>query len=74
MFDYKGHFTHNPRAVTMILWELKLKCANADPRHLQIMQCGHGSSNVVGTHMWLGPQPNAISMNSYSCGASHMIK
>jgi hypothetical protein len=33
---YKGHFTHEPRAMTMKLWELKIKCPKAVPRHLQI--------------------------------------
>ena len=31
----KGHFTHEPRAVTMKLWEPKRKCPKAIPRHLQ---------------------------------------
>ena len=34
----------------------------------------HGPSIIVWSHMWPGPQPNAISMNLYSCGASHMVK
>ena len=38
------------------------------------MQCGHGPSSVVWSHMWPGPRPNAISMKLYSCGSSHMIK
>ena len=39
----------------------------------KIMQCGHGCSSVVWSHMQLGPRSNAISMNFYSCGSSHMI-
>ena len=31
----KGHFTHEPRAVTKKLWEPKRKCPKAIPRHLQ---------------------------------------
>ena len=31
----KGHFTHEPRAMTMKLWEPKRKCPKAVPRHLQ---------------------------------------
>ena len=31
----KGHFTHEPRVVTMKLQEPKRKCAKAVPRHLQ---------------------------------------
>ena len=46
----------------MRLWELK-----------RILSCGHGPSSVVRSHMWLGPQANAISTNFYSCG-SHIIK
>ena len=40
----------------------------------KIMYCGHGPSNAVWSHMWPGPQPNVISMNSYSCESSHMIQ
>ena len=31
----KGHFTHEPRAMTMKLWEPERKCPKAIPRHLQ---------------------------------------
>ena len=31
-----GHFTHEPSAVTLKLWEPKRKCPKAVPRHLQI--------------------------------------
>ena len=34
-FPSKGHFTHEPRAVTMRLWEPKRKCPKAVPTHLQ---------------------------------------
>ena len=30
----KGHFTHEPRAMTMKLWEPKRKCPNTVPTHL----------------------------------------
>ena len=30
--------------------------------------------SVVWSHMWPGPQPNAISINFYTCKSSHMIK
>ena len=43
----KGHFTHEPRAVTMTWWEPKGKCAKAILRHLRnhvvwsrILKCG----------------------------------
>jgi hypothetical protein len=32
---YKGHFTHEPRAMTMKLWEPKRNCAKVVPTHLQ---------------------------------------
>ena len=38
-----------------------------------IMQCGHGPSSVAWSHLWPAPQPNAISMNLYLYGSSHMI-
>ena len=31
----KGHFTHEPRALTMKLWEPKKNCPKAIPSHLQ---------------------------------------
>jgi hypothetical protein len=31
----KGHFTHEPRAMTMKLWEPKRMCPKAVPKHLQ---------------------------------------
>jgi hypothetical protein len=31
----EGHFAHEPRAVTMKLWEPERKCLEAVPRHLQ---------------------------------------
>ena len=58
----------------MKLWEPKRKCPKDVSTHLQIMYCGHGFSSVVWSHMWSGPQPNAISINFYSCGSSHIIK
>ena len=71
----KGHFTHEPRAVTMNLWEPKRKCPKVILTHLQnhvvwsrILKCS------VWNPMWPGPQPNAISMNGHSCRSSHMIK
>ena len=70
----KGHFTHEPRVVTMELWEPKRKYTKAVQHTSKIMSCGHGSSSVVWSHMWPGPQPNAISMNFYLCGSSRMIK
>ena len=33
--DTKGRFTHEPRAVTMTMWEPKRKCRKAVPRHLK---------------------------------------
>ena len=40
----------------------------------KIMQRGHGPSSVVWSHMWMGPQPNSISMNFYSYMSSHIIE
>ena len=40
----------------------------------KIMLGDHKSSSVVWSHMYLGPQPNAISMNFYPCRSSHIIK
>ena len=57
----------------MKLWEPKRMCPKAVPRHLQKQCCGHGSSNVVWSHMLPGPQPNAISMNFYPCRSSCVI-
>ena len=68
-----GHFTHEPRALTVKLWEPKRKCPKAVPRHLQTHVVGHGPSRVVWSHMRPNPQPNAISMNFYYCMSSHMI-
>ena len=33
----KGHFTHEPRAVTMKLWEPKRKCSKAVPRSCSVV-------------------------------------
>ena len=33
--EYTGHFTHEPRAMTMKLWEPKRMCPKAIPTHLQ---------------------------------------
>ena len=43
-----GHFTHEPKAVTMKLREVKRKCPKAVPTHpSKITYYGHGPSNVV---------------------------
>ena len=34
MTHHKGHFTHEPQAVTMKLWEPQKKCPKAVPTHL----------------------------------------
>ena len=64
----KGHFTHELRAVTMKLWEPKRKCSKVVPTHLQnhVVWCE--------SRMWPSTPPNAISMNSYSCGSWYMIR
>ena len=41
---------------------------------LKSCDCDHGPSSVMWSHMWPGPQPNAISMSYHPCGSSHMIK
>ena len=67
----KGHFTHEPRAMTMKLWEPKRKSPKAVPRHLQ----NHGVwSRILKCIVKSYTQPNAMSMNFYSCRSSHMIK
>jgi hypothetical protein len=73
-YNIKGHFTHEPRAVTMKSWEPKRKWPKAIRRHLQnnivwswIVKCSVKSYVT-------GPQPIAILMNFYSCGFSHIIK
>jgi hypothetical protein len=70
----KGHFTHKPRVVTMKSWEPKRKCPKATQDTSKIMWWGQGPSSVVWSHMWLGPQPNVVSMNSIHVGSSHMIQ
>ena len=50
------------------------KVSKGRPNISKIMWCGHGSSSVVWSPYVPGPQPNAISMNYYSCGFSHTIK
>ena len=35
LLRYKGHYTHEPRAVTTKLWDPKRKCPKAVPKHLQ---------------------------------------
>jgi hypothetical protein len=40
----------------------------------KITQCCQGPSSVMWSHMWPTPQPNAIQMNFYSSGSSHMIE
>ena len=72
--ESKGHFTHEPRAVTKKLWEPKRKHSKAAPRHFQNHVVWSWTLSVVWNHMWPAPQPNAISMNFYSHGLSHMIK
>ena len=62
------------RAMTMRLWGPKRKCPKAVPTHLHNYAVRHGPSSVVWSHMRLGPQSNAISMNFYTRGSSHMIK
>ena len=63
----KAHFTHQPRAVTMKLWEPKRSVQRPSQVTSTIRSCWFGPSSVVWSHMWLGLQPNAILMNFYSC-------
>ena len=39
----------------------------------KIMSCGHGSSSVLWSHVWLRPRPNVVSTNlySYMCILTH---
>ena len=56
------HFTLEPRTVTRRLWEPIAKESVQRPsQHTsKIMECGHGPSSVVWSHMWPRPQSNAI--------------
>ena len=47
------------------------RCPKTPPKSCSVI---HGPSSVVWSHIWLGPQPNAIWMNCYSCGSSHVMK
>jgi hypothetical protein len=70
----KAHFTHEPRPMTMKLWEPKRKCPKAVQTHLQ-NQVGWSRTLECSVEPYvMGPQPNAISMDFYLCGSSHMIK
>ena len=51
------------------------KVSKGPSRHTsKIMWCGHGPSSVVWSHVWPGPQPNAIWINFIHNGLSHTIK
>ena len=69
--------THEPRAVTVKLWEPERKVYVQRPCQgvSKVMWwCGHGSSSVVWSHVWLGSRPNVVSMSFCSCGFSCMLK
>ena len=55
----KGHFTHEPRAVTMKLWEPKRKCPMAIPTHLQ--------NHVVWSHALKCSVKSYVSRPSTKC-------
>ena len=71
---YKGHFTHEPRPWSPNCESPKESVQRLSEYTFKIMYCGHKSSSVMWSHMWPGPQPNAITMNFYLCKSSHMIK
>ena len=54
---------HEPRVMTMKLWEPKRSVQRPSQDTY-----GNMPSTVVWSHMWLGPQPKAISVNLYSYG------
>ena len=54
---------HEPRVMTMKLWEPKRSVQRPSQDTY-----GNMPSIVVWSHMWLGPQPKAISVNLYSYG------
>ena len=59
----KGHFTHEPRAVTMKLWDPKRECPKAVPTHLQNYVVWSRTLECSVKSYVTGSQPNAISMN-----------
>jgi hypothetical protein len=73
----KGHFAHDPRAVTMKLWEPKRKCPMATvPTQVQthVVVWSRTSKCRLKNICDPGPQLTAISTKFYSCKSSHMIK
>ena len=58
----KGHFTHEPRAMTMESWEPKRKCAKAVPTHLQAHVARSQTLKCSVKPYVTGPSPNAISI------------
>ena len=70
----KGHFTHEPRAVTMKLWEPKRKCPQVAPRHLQNHVVWSRILNCSVKPYVTGPSINCYFNEFYSCGFSHMMK
>jgi hypothetical protein len=56
-YGIQGHFTHESRAATMKLWEPIQKPSQATSN---VVESDHGPLSVVWSHMWPGPQPNAI--------------
>ena len=72
-----NHFTHEPRAVTMKLWEPKKEVFKGRPDMLPkscSVGSGHGLLSVVWGHIWPGPQPMLFQWVSIHAESSHMIK
>ena len=58
---------------TGIIWQLYIhtRSPNTPPNSCSVVT---EPQVLVWSRMWPGPQPNANSMYSYSCGSSHMMK
>ena len=72
-WKYLGTLQARAKAVTMKLWEPKRKCPKAVPRHLQNHVVCSQTHNCS-MKSYVGPQPNAISMNFYSCEFSSWFR
>ena len=69
----KGHFAHEPRAMTMKLWEPKRKWPKAVPIHLPTHVVWSRTFKCSAKSYVTRSSTETISMNVYSHGSSHMI-
>ena len=65
-FRTTSHLNQEP--VTMKLWEPTRSVQMPSQDTFKIMECSHGPASVAWSHMWPGPQSNAIPTYFYSCG------